>query len=37
MLERRPERRAALILLTSDRGLCGAFNSGLIRRVERYL
>jgi F-type H+-transporting ATPase subunit gamma len=31
---RQPEeiRRAAVLLLTSDRGLCGAFNSNLIRR-----
>ncbi|MFW6192349.1 MAG: F0F1 ATP synthase subunit gamma [Gemmatimonadota bacterium] len=32
-LLRQPEdvRRAAVVLLTSDRGLCGAFNSNLIR------
>ena len=35
-LLRQPEeiRRAAVILLTSDRGLCGAFNTNLIRHAR---
>ena len=35
-LLRQPEeiRRAAVLLLTSDRGLCGAFNSNLIRHAR---
>src|SRR4051812_8191427 len=37
LLERREPRRVAMILLTSDRGLCGAFNSNLSRRVERFI
>ena len=35
LLERRPERRVMLVVMSSDRGLCGAFNSGLLRRAER--
>ncbi len=31
------ERRAALILLTADRGLCGGFNSNLIREARNQL
>jgi len=31
----RPVERRALVIFTSDRGLCGSFNAGLIRRVER--
>src|SRR5471032_1877519 len=33
---RRGERRA-LLLVTSDRGLCGAFNTNLIRETSKYL
>lgn len=29
--------RAELLLLTSDRGLCGGFNGNLLRRVEDFL
>jgi F-type H+-transporting ATPase subunit gamma len=38
-LLRQPEavRRAALILLTSNRGLCGAFNANLIREARSLL
>ena len=35
LLERRPEARVMLVVMSSDRGLCGAFNSGLLRRAER--
>jgi F-type H+-transporting ATPase subunit gamma len=30
-------KKAALIILNSDRGLCGGFNSNLNRRTERFL
>ena len=31
------ERNLLLVVVTSDRGLCGAFNSNIIRRTERWL
>jgi F-type H+-transporting ATPase subunit gamma len=31
------ERRPAVVLITSDRGLCGAFNTNLIRAAEQFL
>lgn len=31
---REPEKRIAILALTSDRGLCGAFNTNIIRKVE---
>lgn len=31
LLEVRPERRVALLVLTSDKGLCGSFNHNLVR------
>ncbi|MBM4396070.1 MAG: ATP synthase F1 subunit gamma [Deltaproteobacteria bacterium] len=37
MLQVRPEKKALLVVITSDRGLCGAFNSNINRRAERYL
>ena len=37
LLTRRDERRVKLILLSSDRGLSGAFNSNINRRTERFL
>ncbi len=37
LLEVRPERRVALLVLTSDKGLCGAFNHNLVRAVEDRL
>ncbi len=30
-------KRIAMVLFTSDRGLCGAFNSSLLRRVTAFL
>ena len=36
LLERRPGRRIAMVVLTSDRGLCGGFNSNLCRTAQRY-
>jgi F-type H+-transporting ATPase subunit gamma len=35
LLAKRPESRILILLVTSDRGLCGAFNSSLIRAAER--
>jgi F-type H+-transporting ATPase subunit gamma len=37
LLVARPIRRAELVLLTSDRGLAGGFNSNVIRRASRFL
>src|SRR5436309_6396796 len=33
----REVRRTALVLVTSDRGLCGAYNANLVRAAERRL
>lgn len=33
----RPVQRVALVVITSDRGLCGAFNTNLCRRVQDEL
>jgi len=33
----RDPRRMALLLVTSDRGLCGGFNSNLLRAANRFL
>ena len=35
LLARREENRALLLVVTSDRGLCGAFNSNILRAAER--
>jgi len=35
LLARRPEKNVLLIVITSDRGLCGAFNSNILRLAER--
>jgi F-type H+-transporting ATPase subunit gamma len=35
LLVRRAEQRVLLVVLTSDRGLCGAFNSNVNRAAER--
>jgi F-type H+-transporting ATPase subunit gamma len=37
LLDQRPLRRVAIILVTSDKGLCGALNSNVIRRASRYM
>jgi F-type H+-transporting ATPase subunit gamma len=36
LLETREEKNIDLILITSDRGLCGGFNSSLIRTAETF-
>jgi F-type H+-transporting ATPase subunit gamma len=35
LLVERAERRVMLVVLTSDRGLCGAFNTNINKRAER--
>lgn len=37
LLDQRPVQRAAVVLVTPDRGLCGALNSNIIRRASRYI
>jgi F-type H+-transporting ATPase subunit gamma len=37
LLTQRPARRVELVVLTSDRGLAGGFNSNVIRRTSRFL
>jgi F-type H+-transporting ATPase subunit gamma len=37
LLTARPVRKVELLLLTSDRGLAGGFNSNVIRRASRFL
>lgn len=36
LFEERPARRATIVVITSDRGLAGAFNSNVIKTVERF-
>ncbi len=35
--EKRPVHKQTLVLITSDRGLCGSFNTNLIRRASEWL
>ncbi|HUJ25164.1 MAG TPA: ATP synthase F1 subunit gamma [Myxococcales bacterium] len=37
LMEVREPRRIELVLLTSDRGLCGGFNANIIRRAQRFI
>jgi len=37
LLEARPPRVAELVLITSDRGLAGGFNSNIGRRAQRFM
>ena len=37
LLTKREERKIDLMLYTSDRGLCGSFNSSLIREAEAFI
>lgn len=37
LLDQRPVNRVSVILITSDRGLAGAFNSNIIRRAARFV
>jgi F-type H+-transporting ATPase subunit gamma len=36
LLERRPEERLLVLVLTGDRGLCGAFNSNVLKRAAEF-
>jgi len=36
LLVQRPVARVAVILYTADRGLCGAFNSNMIRKALEF-
>jgi F-type H+-transporting ATPase subunit gamma len=36
LLDVREPRRVMLLVLTSDRGLCGAFNTNILRTAEKY-
>jgi F-type H+-transporting ATPase subunit gamma len=37
LLQVRPQRTAEVVVITSDRGLAGGFNSNICRRVQRFL
>jgi F-type H+-transporting ATPase subunit gamma len=37
LLARRPEQRILLLLVTSDKGLAGAFNSNLIKAAQKFI
>src|SRR5512147_1109586 len=37
LLAAREAKKQALLVVTSDRGLCGGFNANLLRAVNRYL
>src|SRR5271165_4378726 len=37
LLQRRPEERVLLLTVSGERGLCGAFNSNVIRRGIEFL
>ena len=37
LLELRPERRTELVVITADRGLCGSFNTNILKRATSFL
>jgi F-type H+-transporting ATPase subunit gamma len=37
LMDVREPKRIEVVLLTSDRGLCGGFNSNIIRRAQRFI
>src|SRR6516225_9854625 len=37
LLAVRPEARILLLVITADRGLCGAFNSNIIRAAQNFI
>lgn len=37
LLARRDVKKVEVIVITSDRGLCGAFNSGIIKKADSFL
>ncbi|HXV75563.1 MAG TPA: ATP synthase F1 subunit gamma [Candidatus Polarisedimenticolaceae bacterium] len=36
LLQQREDRRVELVVLTGDKGLCGSFNAGILRRAEGH-
>lgn len=37
LLAQRPVKKVLLVLVTADRGLCGAFNANLVRSAQKYI
>src|ERR1044072_1477329 len=37
LLETRPEQNILLLIVTADRGLCGAFNTNIIRAAQNFI
>src|SRR5438477_7009412 len=37
LLEVRPEERILFVVVTADRGLCGAFNSNILRTASAFM
>src|SRR3990167_4625690 len=37
LLAQRPPKKVWIFVVTSDRGLCGSYNSNILRETERYL
>jgi len=37
LLARREPKRVEVVIFTSDRGLCGAFNMNIVQRAERFM
>jgi F-type H+-transporting ATPase subunit gamma len=37
LLEKREEKNVDIVVITSDKGLCGAFNTNIIERAEKFI
>ncbi len=37
LLERREPKNVGIVVFSSDRGLCGSFNGGILRSIDRFL
>ena len=37
LLNRREPKKVELVIMTSDRGLCGSFNTNIVRKAEQFL
>jgi F-type H+-transporting ATPase subunit gamma len=37
LLEERPQERIRLVVITADKGLCGAFNSNIIKAAQNFI
>lgn len=37
LLQERPEQRVRLVVVTADKGLCGAFNTNIIKTAQHFL